>query len=75
MCKSEMWGILTEREAKRLMTRATNGNASAVTCKFCGELIQIGDTFIRKRRSGRRVRTRATFVDYYHERCWKSLLH
>ena len=75
MCKSEMWSILTEREAKRLMTRATNGNGSAVVCKFCDELIQIGDSFVRKRRSGHKVRTRGSVVQYYHERCWKFLLH
>lgn len=75
MCKSEMWSILSEKEAKRLMTRATHGFGSAVVCKFCEELIQIGDTFIRKRRSGRNLHGNGTVVQYYHEKCWRRLQH
>ena len=78
MRKSEVRGILTEREAKRLMTRAANGNANPGVCEFCQNLIQIGDSFVRKCRGGKVQRNgnlKRGVVRYYHERCWKSLLH
>ncbi len=75
MAKSEMWGILSEAEAKRVMTWASHGYGTAVICNFCNELIQIGDSFIRKRRSGRKIRVNGTVVKYYHESCWKRLQH
>jgi len=73
MAKSEMWSILTEPEAKRMMTRVKHGHSGdPLICHFCEELIQIGECFIRKRKSGK---VKTSVVRYYHERCWKSLLH
>jgi len=73
MTKSELWSILTEAEAKRIMSRVENGSShDPMVCCFCGELIQIDDCFIRKRRSGL---FRIAVVRYYHEKCWKKLLH
>ena len=73
MTKSEVWGVLTETEAKRIMSRVVTGAShDPMVCRVCHELIQIGDCFVRKRRSGQ---YRVAIVKYYHERCWKKLLH
>jgi hypothetical protein len=67
MTNNEFWSILTEAEAKRLMSRG-----EPVLCAICDQLIQIGATFVRKRSTGRRFKTRSR---YYEESCWKKLLH
>jgi hypothetical protein len=67
MTKCETYSVLDGRERKRLETRGL-----AVVCHFCLRPIVEGECFVRKRIHGRaRVRS----VKYYHEECWRSLLH
>jgi hypothetical protein len=73
MTKSELISVMTEAEAKRLMTLASrNGWCDPGFCRFCEKLIQIGDVFVRKRQSGR---LKSSVVKYYHKQCWRKLLH
>ena len=63
MTHSEQLLFLTEREAKRLMSRQI-----PVVCCRCGKLIQIDESYVRKRTSGKCGLT----IRYYHEKCWKQ---
>ena len=72
MTKSEVWSMLTETEAKRLMTRG-NPILCCVHEQTEDALIQIGETFIRKRKTGQYAQKQT--VRYYHERCWLRTFH
>jgi len=66
MTKTESLAVLTEAEAKRLMSR---GNP--VRCPRCQKLIEIDKLFVRKRRRN----AKGLHTDYYCVDCWNEMFY
>ena len=66
MSKGEEHSVLTEREAKRQMSR---GQPLICHRQQCEKLIQIDDAYVRKRCSNRGI----FVMKYYHEECWDKM--